>query len=56
LVHFISSIWVQWVMLPCYECSVRLILDMPCPLGTVIGIGQKFGRFQQEPSQNQGSL
>jgi hypothetical protein len=34
LTHFISSIRVQWVMLQCYEGSMRLILDMPCPLGT----------------------
>jgi hypothetical protein len=30
--HFISSIGVQWVMLPSYEGSVWLILDMSCPL------------------------
>jgi hypothetical protein len=46
--HFISSIWLQWVVfLPCYVGSVRLILDMPCPLGNVAG--QKFGRFWPEP-------
>jgi hypothetical protein len=33
--HFISSIWVQWVMLPCYEGPMGLILDMSCPLGNV---------------------
>jgi hypothetical protein len=30
--HFISSIWVWRVMLPSYEGSVWLILDMPCIL------------------------
>jgi hypothetical protein len=42
--HFISSIWVQWVILPCYEGCVWLMLDMPCPLGTAAA-GQKFGRY-----------
>jgi hypothetical protein len=33
----------EWFyMLPCYKGSVRVILDMSCPLGTVAG--QKFGR------------
>jgi uncharacterized protein YqcC (DUF446 family) len=54
LYNFISSIWLQWLMFPCYEGSVRLILDMPWPLGTVAG--QRFGRFWQEPNQNKGSL
>ena len=52
--NFISSISVQWVMLPCYEGYVWLILDMPCSLGIVAG--QRFGRFQPEPSQNQDCL
>jgi hypothetical protein len=52
---FISSIWVQWVMLPCYEGSIGLILELSCPLGTVAG--QKFNWFQPEPSQyHQGCL
>jgi hypothetical protein len=41
-------------MLPSYEGSVWLILNMSCFLGTVDE--QKFGRFQLEPSQNQGFL
>jgi hypothetical protein len=41
-------------MLPCYEGYVWLILDMPCSLGIVAG--QRFGRFQPEPSQNQDCL
>ena len=53
--HFISSTWVQWVMLQCWEGSVWLILDMPCLIGTAAC--QKFGRFvQAKPSQNQACL
>jgi hypothetical protein len=44
--HFISSIWIQWVLLQCGEGSVWLILDMSCPHG--IGAGQKFCRFKPD--------
>jgi hypothetical protein len=53
--HFISSIWVQWVMLQCWEGCVCLISDMPC-LCDGTAAGKKFGRFHPEPSQNQGWL
>jgi hypothetical protein len=36
-------------MFSCYEGSVWLILDMPCPLGTVAG--QKFVGFQQSETK-----
>jgi uncharacterized protein YceK len=52
--HFISSAWVHWVMLQCWEGSVWLILDMPCALVTTAG--QKFGRIQKDPSRNQDCL
>jgi hypothetical protein len=52
--HLISSIWVKWKMITCYEGYVWLILVMPCPLGTVAG--PKFGRFQLEPIHNQSRL
>jgi hypothetical protein len=41
--HFISSIWVQWVMVLCWWGSVWLILDMWCAL--VTAAGKTFGRF-----------
>jgi hypothetical protein len=34
-------------MLPCYEGSVWLIIDVPCPLDTVIAMAKSLADFSQ---------
>jgi hypothetical protein len=52
--HFISFTWAQRVMLQSSEGSVLCGSFWTCHVFAALSLAKTFGRFQTQPSQNQG--